>query len=107
MLEKFIGLKRVILIPAEWLNTVANIFNNIRSPKNTIIVRIEGYGEGSNMTIDLNPREAAIVLSDFLAGEFIRKGDNSLLGEGLKWTQSGVTIDKDWFRQQVIQGEKN
>lgn len=106
MLEKFIGKRKVLLVPASWLNAVTSILNGIRSPKGTVSASLEGDGEGSNLRIDIVPSAAARELQDALASNFVRKNDYSLLGEGLKWGERGLTIDKDWFRREVVQGEK-
>lgn len=107
MLEKFIGKKSLLFVPVAWLNSVANLLTTMYSPKRTIIVRLEGVGEGANLAFDINPEAVAKAIVNELAGEFVKKGDCGLLGEGLEWTQRGLSINKDWFRQQVIQGEKN
>ena len=106
MIEKFTGKRKVLLVPASWLNAVANILNGIRSPKGTVSASLEGDGEGSNLRIDIVPKEAARELREALAAYFVMQGDGSLLGEGLKWGERGLTIDEEWFRREVIQGEK-
>ena len=106
MLKKFTGRKNILLVPAVFLNTVANMLTNIRSPSGSVKVSSEGEDEGANLRIDIEPKGAAALLAPVLASKFVRKGDMSLLGEGLKWGERGLTIDKDWFRREVLQGEK-
>ena len=106
MLRRFFGRSRIPLVPASWLNAVASILNNVRSPKGTVKATLEGDGEGSHLHIDVVPDAAARELRDALSANFVLKGDMSLLGEGLKWDELGLTIDKDWLRREVIQGEK-
>lgn len=106
MLSKFLGKGKVLLIPASWLNAVAIILNNVRSPQGTVKASLEGDGEGSHLRIDIVPDAAAREMLNALSANFVLKGDMSLLGEGLKWDERGLTIDKDWLRREVIQGEK-
>ena len=41
-----------------------------------------------------------------LSGQFPRKDDNSLLGEGLKWGERGLTIDTEWLAKAIVQAQK-
>lgn len=106
MLSKFIGKRKVLLVPASWLNEVANILNNLSSTKGTVSAKLEGDREGSNLRIDIVPAAAAREMREALSSNFVCKGNASLLGEGLKWGEKGLTIDKEWLRREVIQGEK-
>ena len=106
MLSKFHGKRKVLLVPASWLNAVAGILNGFTSPKGTVSARLEGSDEGSNMRIDIVPAAAAREMRNALTANFICKDDRSLLGDGLKWSERGLTIDKEWLRREVIQGEK-
>ena len=106
MLSKFLGKGKVVLIPASWLNAVASILNNFSSPKGTVSAKLEGDGDGSTMNIDIVPSAAAREIGNALSGEFIRKGDASLLGDGLKWDERGLTIDTDWVYRQILQTQK-
>ena len=99
MIQRFETKSKVLLIPARWLNAVANALNRAYSPKQTIEVRLEGCDEGSRLSFELNPRAAASTLFPFLAAEFPRKNDSSLLGEGLKWGDRGLSIDKEWLKR--------
>lgn len=105
-MEKFTGKKRILLVPASWLNTVANILSNISSPKRTVSVKIEGVGEGANLRIDIIPDAAAREMRSALSSEFICRGDQNLLGDGLKWSERGLTIDKDWLQREIRQVDK-
>ena len=107
MLKKFIGRKNLLLVPAVWLNTVANILTNIRSPSSSVKATLEGEDEGANLQLDINPKGAVPLLAPELAKEFVHKGDLSLLGEGLKWGERGLTIDKEWLQREIVQGEKS
>lgn len=106
MLTKFLGRRKVVLIPAAWLNGVASILNRFSSPKGTVSAKLEGEGEGSTMNIDIVPSAVAREIGNDLQGDFIRKGDSSLLGNGLKWDERGLTIDTDWLALQIMQTEK-
>lgn len=102
MIRRFETKSKVLQIPARWLNSVANALNNIRSPRQTIEARLEGDGEGSNLSLDIRPQSAASVIAPHLAAEFPRKNDNSLLGEGLKWGERGLAIDKEWLKRAIV-----
>lgn len=106
MLSKFLGKEKVLLIPASWLNAVSSILNKFSSPKNTVSAKLEGDGDGSTMSIDIVPSAVAREIGNELSANFIRKGDASLLGDGLKWDERGLTIDTDWVYRQIIQAEK-
>lgn len=106
MLKKFVGKSKILLVPAGWLNEVAAILNGVRSPRGTIQARVDGAGEGASLSVDMNAPSAARELAQHLASEFPRKGDASLLGEGLKWGENGLTIDKEWLSRQIVQSEK-
>ena len=97
MIGKFSAKSKVLLIPAGWLNSVANALNNVHSPRRTIRAAMEGDGEGSNLSLDINPQAAASAIAPQLAAEFPRKNDSSLLGEGLKWGERGLSIDREWL----------
>ena len=105
-MEKFTGKKRILLVPASWLNTVANILSNISSPKHTVSVKIEGVGEGANLIIDIIPDAAAREMRSVLSADFICRGAQNLLGDGLKWSERGLTIDKDWLQREIRQVDK-
>ena len=106
MLRRFFVRRKVPLVPASWLNAVANILNNPHSPKGTISAKLDGDGEGATLNLDINPAVAATQMRDHLAANFLCKGDSRLLGDGLVWGERGLTIDKEWLAKQVIQAEK-
>ena len=106
MLKKFIGKRKLALLPTSWLNAVANILNDIRSKSGTVAARVEGEGEGSNLNIDIVPAAAAREMRDELAKSFLCKDVGSLLGEGLKWSERGLTIDKEWLQREIVNSEK-
>lgn len=106
MLRRFFRRSKVPLVPASWLNAVANILNKPHSPKGTILAKLDGDGDGATLNLDINPAVAATQLRSHLAANFICNGDSTLLGEGLVWGERGLTIDKEWFARQVIQCEK-
>ena len=98
MIQRFAIKSKVLLIPARWLNSIANALNNVHSPRRTIEARLEGDGEGSSLAFDLRPQAAASDMAPYVGAEFPRKNDSSLLGEGLKWGERGLTIDKEWLK---------
>lgn len=101
MLEKFTGRRRVLLIPAAWLNAVASWIDGLRSTSSTIkITRPES--EGGVPSIDLNIDQAARAMRGRLSEDFVCKDDRRLLGEGLKWTREGLVIDKEWLQRFVV-----
>lgn len=100
MLKKFHGKRRVLLVPTSWLNAIANILNGFASSKNTISAKMEGEGEGSNIRLDIVPEAAAREMRNALSANFICRNDKSLLGEGLKWNEHGLSIDKEWLQRQ-------
>ena len=106
MLSKFHCRSKVLLIPAAWLNAVASILNTIASPKGTVSAKLKGDGDGSVLSIDIIPSAVARAIVNELSGQFPRKGDNSLLGEGLKWGERGLTIDTEWLAKAIVQALK-
>ncbi len=101
MLEKFTRRRRVLLIPSSWLNTVASWIDNLTSTSSTIkITRPEG--DGGVPSIDVDVAQAAKSMRGRLSEDFVCKGDRRLLGEGLKWTSEGLTIDKEWLQRRVV-----
>ncbi len=106
MPSKFTGKKTVLLIPASWLNEVANMLTKFHSPNNVIKVTVEGAGEAACLSFDVNPAALVNSIANELAGLFVKKFDNGLLGDGLKWNQRGLSIDTDWLAKQILQTEK-
>ena len=106
MLKKFFGSGKVLLVPVSWLNAVSSALNKFVSPKGTVSARLEGDGDGSAVNIDIVPAAVAREIQNELSGNFIRKGDKSLLGEGLKWGERGLTIDTEWLGKAILQTEK-
>ena len=104
MLQKFLGRKRVPLIPASWLNAVANWLNGLHSKTETIrISNSENAVSGGTPSIDIVPEQVAKQIRSALANDFVCKNEKRLIGEGLKWTQSGLVVDKDWIEKQIVQ----
>ena len=104
MLQKFLGRKRIPLIPASWLNAVANWLNGLHSKTETIrISNSENAITGGTPSIDIVPDNVAKQIRSALASDFPCKGDVRLLGEGLKWTQNGLAVDKSWIERQIVQ----
>ena len=106
MLSKFLIKRKVLFVPASWLNAVANILNGLASVKGTVSAKLEGEGEGSNIKLDIVPSAAAREMRSSLAADFICKGDAALLGDGLKWGERGLTIDTEWLDRQIVQNLK-
>ena len=106
MPSKFTGKRAVLMIPVSWLNEVANMLTKFHSPNDVIKVTVEGAGEASYLSFDINTTALASAVTNDLSGQFVKKGDGGLLGDGLKWNQRGLSIDVDWLRRQIIQLEK-
>ena len=106
MPSKFTGKRAVLLVPVSWLNEVANMLTKFYSPNNVVKVSVEGAGEASYLSFDINPTALVSAISNELSGQFIKNGDGGLLGDGLKWNQRGLSIDTDWLQKQIIQTEK-
>lgn len=107
MLQRFFRSKRVPLIPSAWLNAVSNYLNGIHSKTDTIkIDRVDSVDSGIAPSIDLNEETAARRLRPFLSKDFVCRGDRSTLGEGLIWTENGLSIDKAWLERQIVQSFK-
>ena len=102
MIKKFTAKRHVLFVPASWLNAVANVLNQFRSPRGTVSAKLEGGDEGSNMQIDIVPEAAARELRNELARNFVCKDDSTLLGAGLKWGERGLEIDLEWLAHQVV-----
>ena len=106
MPSKFTGKRAVLMIPVSWLNEVANMLTKFHSPNDVIRVTVEGAGEASYLSFDINATALASAITNDLSGQFVKKGDSWLLGDGLKWNQRGLSIDVDWLQRQIIQLEK-
>ena len=96
------GKKRVLLVPADVLNALISFIGHFKSPNGTI--RINGIADDSDMRpeIDIDPKKTAIAMKEELTKDFVCEGRGNLLGPGLKWSENGLTIDREWLQGQIV-----